>query len=58
MMKRFRQIPHVGIYDELTGRILTTLQECCIMLNKESERADRNAELYYDELYGTSNEKP
>lgn len=46
--KRFRVIPDVGVYDELTGNISSTHRELCSQLNYLSEKADHNAELYYD----------
>lgn len=49
--KRFRVIPHVGVKDNLTGEIHSTYKEFAKALNKESERADRIAEEYYDFRY-------
>ena len=44
--KRFRMQAGM-IIDDLTGKHYTTLQQCCKLLNQVSDRADRNAELYY-----------
>lgn len=44
--KRFRMQGGM-IIDDLTGKHYTTLQQCCKLLNQVSDRADRNAELYY-----------
>ena len=49
--KRFRIIPNVGVKDDLTGEILSTFRDFCNALNKVDERANLNAELYYDLLY-------
>ena len=50
MIKRFRVIPHVGIEDDLTGQTFTNFKELCNVLNKIDERANKNAEKYYDIL--------
>lgn len=44
--KRFRMQAGM-IIDDLTGKHYTTLQQCCKLLNQVSDRADKNAELYY-----------
>ena len=50
MIKRFRLIKHVGIEDDLTGKIYTNFREICNQLNKISEKSDKNAEKYFDVL--------
>lgn len=50
MIKRFRVIPHVGIEDDLTGQTFTNFKVLCNVLNKIDERANKNAEKYYDIL--------
>ena len=47
MIKRFRMQGGL-VVDDLTGETYGTLRECCDALNQESERADRNAELYFN----------
>lgn len=46
--KRFEIIKGLGIQDNLTGRLIMTMRECCNQLNKESDRADGIAEELYD----------
>ena len=49
--KRFRVIQNVGVLDDLTGEVLSTFRDFCDALNKVDERANLNAELYFDLLY-------
>jgi len=49
--KRFEIIPHLGIIDNLTGELLMTMQDCCRVLNKTDERANKIVEELYEELY-------
>lgn len=44
---RYHLITGMGIEDDLTGNILTTKIEYTNQLNQESQRADKNAELYW-----------
>lgn len=50
--KRFEIIKNVGIQDNLTGRLMLTMTECCNQLNKESNKADQLAEELYNIKYG------
>ena len=50
MDKRFHYYPFSGeIIDEVTGKHYYGSGEICKLLNQESDRADRNAELLYDD---------
>ena len=49
--KRFKVIRDVGVLDDLTGEILTTFRDFARALNTIDERANKNAEMYYDLLY-------
>ena len=49
--KRFKVIRDVGVLDDLTGEILTTFNDFARALNTIDERANKNAEMYYDLLY-------
>lgn len=53
--KRFEIIKGVGIQDNLTGRLIMTMRECCNQLNKESDRADKLAEELWDLKWGEKN---
>lgn len=49
MDKRFHYYPSGEIIDEVTGKRYYGNSEICKLLNQESDRADRNAELLYDD---------
>ena len=46
--KRFEKIKGLGIVDNFTGELLQTLTDMERVLNKVNERADKNAELYWE----------
>lgn len=46
-MKRFR-VADGFIIDDLTGKQYNNLRDICKLLNDVNDRADRNAELYYE----------
>lgn len=50
IIKRFKVIKHDGIDDGLTGKTYTNFREICNLLNKISEKSDKNAEKYFDVL--------
>ncbi len=45
--KRYQLIPNLGIEDNLTGEVMTTMREYCHHLNKLNEHRDNLAEHYY-----------
>ena len=49
--KRFKVIKNVGVLDDLTGEVLSTYRDLARVLNEVDERANKNAEMYYDLLY-------
>ena len=49
--KRFKVIENVGVLDDLTGEVLSTYRDLARVLNEVDERANKNAEMYYDLLY-------
>lgn len=49
-IKRFYVIPNVGVCDDLTGKIYHTYRDFAKLLNQIDERANKNAEDYYDLL--------
>ena len=49
--RRFEIIKGLGIHDNLTGELLMTMQDCCRVLNKTDERANKVVEDTYEELY-------
>ena len=51
--KRFKVIPHVGVEDDLTGKIYSTYRDFAKILNDENDRANRIAEEYYDLKYSS-----
>lgn len=54
-MKRFN-VQNGFIIDDLTGKEYNNLRDICKLLNNMNERADRNAQLYYDLLREDSDE--
>ena len=49
--RRFEIIKGLGIHDNLTGELLMTMQDCCRILNKTDEKANKVVEDTYEELY-------
>ena len=57
-MKRFSFNRSIGmVYDDLTGRYVAGDEDTTALLNRVSDRADRNAELYWDLYYKFLNVK-
>ena len=47
-MSRFHNLTGIGIEDELTGHIYNNKNEITKLLNQINNKADKNAELYWN----------